>query len=215
MVKGNEKVKKYAEQVVKIMTDKSIFHGCKCGERSLCIKPDIREIRNCKNYEKFRELNPLIELLFDEDKTIQFTTIPILFPNTSYLEIADNFSHLNHMVNMHRRTPGVAPILEATLYDYSMRNLFFLKSQPRETLIDIFNIKDSLLFDENRDFYQKHHFDPNIWITAFRSVLQKKKETPPKVKILEGKIDKKNLRVKFNLNPAKEISEIMESIPNK
>lgn len=158
---------------------------CNCQENQICINKDINQLKKCKNYPEFIKINPIIQLLF-ENIDIKYTTIPIIFPDTPFHIITNNLKNLHLLGNMNYSTDKMI-IIGSAIYDYLMRNLFICKMQPKETIIDILNIKN---FNIN--------FDTNIWINAFTSAICKNPPIIPEP--LTGEIINGNLSIKANLD---------------
>jgi hypothetical protein len=171
---------------------KNEYTSCQCQESDICINNDINKLKDCKNYKKFIEINPIVELIF-ENKIIEFTSSPILYPNTSYNIITNNLRNLHLLGNMNYSFDNMV-IIGSALYDYLMRNLFICMMQPKETIIDILNIKNF----QSLEFFKKINFDTNIWINTFISSICKNPPIIPEP--LTGEIINGNLSIKANLD---------------
>lgn len=159
----------------KVMNIKKLAKGrCGCIKGQLCTTRKLMDIRDCGNYQAFIKLNPIIDLLYNEDKPVVFTREPKLYEEgegisciLNYL----NFEILNRLVTQSQReTERIYIICSAALNDYTMRNMFHARMQPKETMIDIYHI---FRMKEHR-ILVKHNFDANIWMDNFRSNNSKK-----------------------------------------
>lgn len=183
------------------------INECKCSEYEICLDQDISKLKSCKNYQKFIELNPVIELIF-EDKIVELTKTPILYPNTPFKIIQNNFRNLNLLGNFNYSI-NIIYIIGTAIFDYSMRNLFFNKMQPKETVIDILNIKNFQSNEDFNEFMKKISFDSNIWIKTFKSAIYKI-DFENIAEQLTGEIINGKLNINANLDEEINIEQILQ-----
>lgn len=144
---------------------------CSCDENQMCWGRNLLGICDCRHYPEFIKINPHIALFY-EDKKIEYTKEPIMYPRENFQDICKNFvilNKMNNIINDCEYDLKIKLAITSALFDYSMRNLFHLKMQPKETIFDIFQIQGLLQNDDVIEFFKKQEFDPNIWIKAFKN----------------------------------------------
>lgn len=207
MLSKEDEVLPFISDILESLYDNNQIGQCNCNGDDICLKQDIKQIWKCKNYTKFIELNPIFNLFFDDDHEINLTTEPIYYPNESFFVIRQNFRNLNSLTNYYKDDLSLLPILTTALYDYSMKNLFFLQSQSRETLIDIYQLLSFRRFEGFIRFYEKHNINPDIWLDAFEKTLQIRE-----IKNEEEEIPQSTLSIFRNKNKKINIGKVMDSV---
>jgi len=161
-----------SQHLLEKMDNFSFLSQCNCKtDFDICKTPFILQLKNCKNYNRFIRINPIVELIFEEDKIISFNKQQNFFSNESYEEISSNFSNLNDFTSLYKDIEEIRVIFSTALYEFSMKNLFFIRAQPREAIIDIFTILAYMQEPEYITFFKKHNINPNYWVTSFSSIL--------------------------------------------
>lgn len=192
----------HSQCMMEKMENYSLVSKCNCkSEYDICKTPFILQLSNCKNYKRFIELNPVFELIFDEDKKIEFNKHNNYFSNQNYEEITYNFTNLNDLTTVFKDTEDIRVIVSTALYEYSMKNLFFIRAQPRETIIDIFTILSYIQDPEYVSFYRKHNINPHVWVTSFSTILLPSVYINAKEAGTENNVEKiMNILIEHNYN---------------
>jgi len=145
---------------------------CNCSD-NICLF--LHQMESCKNYTDFILLNPIFEVLFS-DKNIVFTLNPIIFPKTKFNIVQNNLINLLNIKYIYD-DECIKFITKISIYDYSMRNLFYLKMHPELAKVFVLEIYEMMRNSKFTDFFNNRNFDPNIWIYAFLSISKNNKSS--------------------------------------
>jgi len=173
------------------------FDECRCNSEQICLKKDIRFIRNCRNYEDLVQTNPIIELIF-ENKIVNQTTIPIIYTEQSLYKIKQNVKNLFDLINVYIGNDNYVDIFSSALYEYLMKNLIYIKIFPKEILMELFAIDKIITNRYPNDFFEKINFNPFIWKATFsKGIMAPREEIDQKIAHLK---DLREMSSRLNLN---------------
>jgi len=145
---------------------------CFChGNRFTCFN-SIYHLRNCRKYQEFIEINPVVELLYN-DVPITLTREPN-YENYNEATVVTNLSHLGklflNIISQSSYTYKMQKIILSVAHlDYIMRNMSIVKKIDRYRDIVLAKIDN---FSNDPDFFQfisQYDFDVNIWKFAIQN----------------------------------------------
>lgn len=158
------------QNIVRILcqiTEKFSPRICNCSDGELCISFSNEILKSCKNFEKFIEVNPIINLLF-EDIPVVSTKNYIMYPNNSFNSILSNLKNLRKLLEIYQANFIMSLVINSAIYDFLMRNLFVAKIYQKQTQADIINIIIQKKNPLASAFFDKYGFNTDIWINNLK-----------------------------------------------
>lgn len=202
------------QKVKDVATDESSV--CSCNENQICMKKDLKLLKKCKNYAYFLKLNPHIAYISLQPLTkrkINFTEMPIVFPNVSLKEMQKNIKNLRSLFEIQVRHEifDYIDILLLALNDYIMRHLVYIKVHRQEGLIELIRIENYLNFS-NR-LFDLNNFNPEVWIRFYESHICNSPEQIIEMKYKYRMIN--DIVKKFGTEGLKLMMTLVELVPMK
>jgi len=100
-------------------------YKCTCNDNEICLHYNLNQLRMCKNFEKFVEVNPIVRSIF-EDKIISVSERAIFKPMNDIKFVQNNIDLLVKCIKFHYSGKHKAIFIFA-LFDYLIRNAWCLK----------------------------------------------------------------------------------------
>ncbi len=148
-----------------IFPEEDIKDTCKCNNNfSICYGK--RELLNCKNYERFVKMNPIIEHIYDKQKPMILEKEPFYgecLPEVIILKNRENLLQLIYAIP----DRYCKNIIMIALADFLMRNAKFLKNNHKQAVMASSGIIGSENDQDFLEILKEIGFDVKIWVNTF------------------------------------------------
>lgn len=148
-----------------VFTDEEEIEKCSCYDQT-CICLGYKEFKQCRNYDNFIMINPIIEHIYDRDKPIILQKWPLFgkcLPDLIILKNRENLLQLLYSIP----NSYIKNIITIALADFLMRNARFLKKNQEQAVMASSGIIGSENDPEFLEILKKNDFDIKIWVNTF------------------------------------------------
>jgi len=125
--------------------------GCQCGPNEICLASNVNTLKNCKNYDEFMEINPMLWLMYGRNLRISFGTemdlgsdlIPLRYNLMNLINLAELFSGKDQL------------LLILSIFHFSVKNIYLL-IMDKTAAFTVNEIMKNYLLDSSFVNFLKH-----------------------------------------------------------
>jgi len=129
--------------------------GCHCSEDDLCLTKSRSDLKKCRNFNKFLELNPVIGVLYG--KEMRMFLEPVLMIGQDLEPIRKNLMNIIHQVVFSDNEMRL--IMVVALCDYMLKNIYLMIEDNNVAKSVNQIIEQYFYYDNIREFFDKLNMD--------------------------------------------------------